>query len=337
MTIQHPGHVHFFRPIVAELTASEHDVRVFCRENASAVALLDRYDMPYEKLADSSESVGSLARTQLTYEARLFRRARRFDPDVMTAIGGVAVSHVAKLVDAESVVFYDTEHASLIRHLAFPFADTVCTPDSFDASVLGTHRRYPGYHELAYLHPERFTPDDSVLEAVGASRDDRIAVVRLGDWSASHDVGESGFGDPHEVIERLEATGAEVLLTAEGAVPPALADREFDLPPERFHDLLALADCYVGEGATTAAEAAVLGTPAVYVNSLSLGYLDELASYDLVVSCNGPNRQRRAIRSGVEILEAGEDVDWDRRRARVLERTVDVTDFAVAQITRAGG
>jgi len=35
------------------------------------------------------------------------------------------------------------------------------------------------------------------------------------------------------------------------------------LPVEAIHDLLAFADCYVGDSQTMATEAAVLGTPAV--------------------------------------------------------------------------
>ncbi len=37
--------------------------------------------------------------------------------------------------------------------------------------------------------------------------------------------------------------------------------------------LLAYATLFIGEGATMASECAVLGTPAIYVNSLQLGYL----------------------------------------------------------------
>ena len=36
------------------------------------------------------------------------------------------------------------------------------------------------------------------------------------------------------------------------------------------------AQMYVGEGATMASEAAILGTPSVYINPLILGYLNEI-------------------------------------------------------------
>ena len=46
--------------------------------------------------------------------------------------------------------------------------------------------------------------------------------------------------------------------------------------------MLAFAGLYVGEGATMASEAAVLGTPAVYVNTLTMGYVQDEERYGLL-------------------------------------------------------
>lgn len=335
VTVQHAGHVHFFKHAIGELEAEGHEVFVFARENELSTELLERCDIDYELLAGASESLVSLARAQCMYEARLFGRAREIQPDVMTAIGGVAVSHVAALVDARSVVFYDTEHASIIRNLAFPFADVVCTPACFQDDLGDKHRRYDGYHELAYLHPDRFTPDPGVREAVGVGPDERLAVLRFGDWSSSHDVGESGFADPRDVVERLEDAGARVVVTAEGDAGADLSSYGVSLPAERHHDLLAAADLYVGEGATTAAECAVLGTPAVYVNSLPLGYLTELdREYGLVSTFVGESRHARALSEAARILAVDDDGRWQRRRAELLTDKRDVTDVVLDQIRR---
>ena len=50
-----------------------------------------------------------------------------------------------------------------------------------------------------------------------------------------------------------------------------------------MHDLLYYATMYIGEGATMASEAAILGTPSIYINTLRLSYTDEEeAKYDLL-------------------------------------------------------
>ncbi len=71
----------------------------------------------------------------------------------------------------------------------------------------------------------------------------------------------------------------DVVITSEGKIPEELAPFSYSLPPEQLHHVLAFADCYVGEGATTASEAVCLGTPAVYINPIRLGYIDEEKHY----------------------------------------------------------
>ncbi|WP_226040726.1 DUF354 domain-containing protein [Natrinema sp. DC36] len=337
VTIQHPGHVHFFKHAIRELQSQGHELHVFARENEVTVELLERAGIDHEVLAGESNSLFSLAAVQATYETRLLRRARRIGPDVITAIGGVAAAHVASVVGAKSVVFYDTEHATIITKLAYPFADVVCTPECYQGDIGPKHRTYPGYHELAYLHPDRFEPDPAVLEDAGLEPDDTLVVMRLSSWDSSHDVGQGGFDDPVDVVERLEDAGATVLLTSEVDLPAELESRRYTMAPDRMHDLLAYADCFVGEGATMAAEAAVLGTPAVYVNSLALGYVTELdEEYDLVFSYNGEDRHAKSLERAVSIVEDGDQSTWQRRRDRLLADRVDVTDVIVREVEIAG-
>ena len=332
ITIQHPGHVHFFRHPIAELEARGHEVHVFARESDVAVQLLEAYDIDHEVLAGESDSLVSLAAVQATYELRLLRRARRIDPDVITAIGGVAAAHVASVTSAKSLVFYDTEHATLITKLAYPFADTISTPACYRDEIGAKQVTYPGYHELAYLHPDRFEPDPTVLEEVGLDPETSFAVVRLSSWDASHDVGHGGFDDPRAVVDRLEDAGLHVLLTAEGEPPSELASYQFETSPDRMHDLLADADVVLSEGATTAAEAAVLGTPAVYVNPLSLGYTVELEEeYGLLFEYTDEERHARGLEQAVSVVEEPAET-WDRRRERLLADRIDVTELVVRQV-----
>jgi predicted glycosyltransferase len=333
VTIQHPGHIHFFRHAIADLEEAGHDVHVFCRDQEIVCALLERYDIAYEAIAgDRGDHLLDLATSQLVYEARLLKRALAIRPDVMTAIGGTAVAHVAALVGARSVVFTDTEHAPGNR-VTFPVADEVWTPECYHGDVPDTHVTYPGYHELAYLHPDRFDPDPSVVEEAGLSPDDQFVVLRLTAWDASHDVGQGGFDDLRDAIEGLEATGAEVLVTSEVDLDDDLEDRRVRIAPHRMHHLLAHADLFVGEGATMAVESAVLGTPAVYVNTLRMGYTDEVeARYGLLYSYQGSYRHQQALETAAAILEGEEGGDWEGKRQRLLAERRDVTPVITAAL-----
>ncbi|WP_336360051.1 DUF354 domain-containing protein [Haladaptatus sp. ZSTT2] len=330
VTIQHPAHVHFFRHAIAELEDEGHEVHVFARDKEMALDLLDRFDIEHEVLAGTGSGLSQLARVQAVYEARLLKRARDIEPDVITAIGGVAAAHVSRLVGAKSLVFYDTEHATIIKGLAYPFAHRIATPDCYRDTIGPHQRRYPSYHELAYLHPDRFEVDESKVPEV-AETDDKLVVLRLIEWGASHDVGKGGFDDVEEVVSRLEATGAEVVITAEGDFPDSLAAKQISVAPHEIHHLLGAADLFIGEGATMAAESAVLGTPAVYVNSLTMGYTDELdEEYGLLFNCNGENRHEKALETAVSLLEG--DTDWAAKRETLLADKVDTTDVIREQL-----
>ncbi|WP_330631658.1 DUF354 domain-containing protein [Halocatena halophila] len=324
ITIQHPAHVHFFKHAIWELREHGHEVSVFARDKEVTVELLEAADIDYELLIrGQSDGMRGLLVDQPRWEFRLLQRAREIEPDVVCAIGGTAVAHVGALIGARSVVFTDTEHAPG-NTITFPFADEIWTPSCYTDDIGEKQHRYDGYHELAYLHPDRFEPDPGVFDSLDLDPDDRFVVLRVVSWEASHDIGEGGFNDVTDVVTRLESTGAKVLITAEAGVPNTLRDRQAQIPPHRMHDLLAYADCFVGEGATMAAESAVLGTPAVYVNSLRMGYTDEIeAKYGLLVNCQGAYRHQRAIDSAVSLLES--DTQWEKKRAQLLEERTDTT------------
>lgn len=338
LTVQRPPHVHFFREAIDELARDGHDVFVFVRDSEITTALLDAYGIEHTVLTDDPNgSFPSLAFKQATFEVKLIRHLRRIDPHVVGGVGGLSASHAAAAVGARGVAFTDTEHARLSNVLMRPFVDEVYTPDCFHANFGDGHVRYPGYHELAYLHPDRFTPDPSVFDETDLDPDRPLAILRFAGWEAAHDFGANGIDDPMTVIDRLEEAGAQVRLTSEAPLGADAERYELDLPPDRFHHLLAHASLYLGEGATTAAESAVLGTPAVYVNSLRMGYTDELeARYGLLVNCQGSFRRERAIRTAERILDGRDETDVDRRRAAMLGEKVDTTAIVVDAITNGG-
>lgn len=340
VTVQHPAHVHFYRHPIRELRSAGHDVWVFVRDKEITSQLLAAYDVPHRVLASLSGSLAGMATAQALYELRLLRRARRIEPDVITSIGGVAASHVASLSGARSVIFTDSEGTPANR-LMVPFADVICTPRGLDADYGGAHRRYDGYHELAYLHPDRFEPADDLLVECGVDPDDRYFVLRFVAWNAHHDVGQEGFSRERkrELVSFLSERG-EVYITSEDELPAEFEPYRLPVPPERMHDLLARADLYVGDSQTMATEAAVLGTPAVRSNSFAgdgdmSNFLELDREYDLLVSTPDEAEAVRAAKSLADDPQA--TGRWQRRRDRLVADKIDVTEYIVETLEQEGG
>ncbi len=336
--MQHPAHVHVFRHTIRELEEAGHDVSVVVREKDVMIDLLEGYDISYECLTGPPSGALGLLQTQARYELGIIRRTLERRPDVLLAVGEPSVAHAAQLVGGTSVLLTDTESATFSNALAFPFADVICTPECYFDDLGDEQVTYPGYQELAYLHPDRFSPDPTVFDDLDVDPEDTIAFVRSISWEAVHDIGQSGVDDVSAVVETLEAEGASVLLSSQENIPPELSDYVVDIDPCDIHHVLYYSDLFIGEGATMAAESAVLGTPAIYVSTIRHGYIDELErDYGLVFMYSDDDRQRQALDKAVEILGEQDPEMFADRRERLLVEKRDTTDVVLSMVHRAAG
>ncbi|MXV61865.1 DUF354 domain-containing protein [Natronorubrum sp. JWXQ-INN-674] len=336
-SIHHPAHVHFFRNAIKELTDDGNSIAVFARDKDVTVQLLESYSIQHEILSGNFKTTMGLVKESLKYEFNLLRKARDFEPDILVSIGsGALTSYISSLIGATSIAFNDTENATLQNRIGYPMVDQIFTPDCYNGDHGTKHVKYAGYHELAYLHPDRFKPDPSVLNMAGLDHDEQFVILRLISWDAIHDVGDSGFKDIVDVVEELEDTGATVRITSEANLPSGVEDRQVSIPPHQIHDLMAFADLYVGESATMAAESSVLGTPAIFVSSSRRGYTDELeAKYGLVFNYSDESRHKDGLNQALKILERDDDENWEKRRQKMLEEKIDTTDFITKTIQKS--
>ncbi len=337
-TIQHPAHVHLFRNSIKHMDNEGHQVHTFVREKDINVKLLNLYDIDYKVLAEEPKGSWHLPLIQIEYEWKIVQAARRLNADVLVAMGEPAIAHASKLSSATSLVFTDTEHATLQNTLAFPFADKIFTPECYEGDLGSKQVRYPGYHELAYLHPDRFEPDPNVVEKAGVDPDEKYVILRLVSWGAIHDVGDSGFDDIVDVVQKIEKTGARVLITSEADLPRELEDHRLTIEPHKIHHLMAFSDLFIGESATMATESSILGTPSIFVSTISLGYTNELQDrYGLVSHFSEEGRQQHAVDKAVEILKNYDQEHWNERRRNLLADKTDVTKFIIEQLQNANG
>jgi hypothetical protein len=236
---------------------------------------------------------------------------------------------VAKLLGIKTIVFTDTEHAKLSNSITFPFATWICTPDCYPDDLGKKQVRYQGYQELAYLHPYYFKPDPEVLKLIGLETDERFFILRFVSWGATHDVGQRGLSEDSRrtLINRISKFG-KVFITSEAGLPEDLSPYQIKSSPEFMHDLLYYASLYIGEGATMASEAAILGTPSIYTSTIELGVINELKDkYHLVYQYD---HNRKAIDKAIEIASGAEEKsDYVQNHKQMLEEKIDVTNWVV--------
>jgi len=328
--ILHPAHVHFFRNFTAEMQDRGHQVCITARDKDRSVELLSAFGLPYQQISQQKSGAG-LALEMAQRTPRLMGIMREFRPDVMTGIMGpsIALAGALRPRRVPSVVFYDTEFAVQTNRFVYPLAYSVCTPDCYQGTVPGRHPTYAGYHELAYLHPNRFRPDPAVLAEFGLGSGEPYSIVRFVSWQAVHDRKERGLSakQKRHLVEVLQRRG-RVLISSEGALPPDLAGLEVGGRVNQVHHLMAHARLVVGESATMSSEAAVLGVPAVFIATTGRGYTDdEERRYGLVRHFT--DEQYDMALSAIEEILATPRADWEAARQRLLGEKIDVTAWMI--------
>lgn len=326
--LQHPAHLHFFRNVVQRLKSQGHEVLITARDKDILMELAGNYGIPIVVFGRARKGVFNLGKELIYRQWRLWKLIRDFRPDVMMAIAGTYISFPGKLRGIPTYIFYDTEHASVSNLLAYPFARCIYVPKCYRKKIRWNHVRYNGYHELAYLHPNYFKPDASVLEEVGVKPGECFTLVRFVGWGAGHDIGRSGLTVKNKTraVRELSAYG-RVFISSEGELPPELAEYRLKLDVTRIHSLMAYAALIFGESATMASEGAVLGVPGVYIDPVGRGYTDEQEREYGIVHNFTHKQQVEAIKKAVSILSDYQREKWRAIGKKIIEEKVDVSDM----------
>lgn len=325
----HPKDVHFWKNTIFNLKKKGHSVKIVSWDKDVTLSLLDAYGFNYEIVGKSRKNLIGKSLNIIKSDFKVFNIAKQFNPDIFLH-GDPYLAHVSKILNKIHIDYCDTEHANLAHIITFPFSDITCTPSCFEKNISPKkHVIFNSYSELAYLHPNYFKPDSSVLKKLGVNIDDKLIILRFVAWEASHDLNQHGITNKEDFVKELEEYG-KVLILSENTLPDNLQEYCVNIPPDSFHHLLYYATMYIGEGATIAAEAAVLGTPALYINTLRLGYLNELEDkYGLVYNFSNPlSGQMEALKKAKVLLqEENLKNKWLKKKEKMLEEKIDVTSF----------
>ena len=274
--ILHPAHVHFFRNFVREVLTLGHQIKITSRDKEMTTSLLHAYGLEHRQLSCQSHTTAGLAFELASHTARLIREARHFQPDVMLGIMAPCIALARSILPTRTLALYDNESAYNTNRFVYRLCDAYIAPTAFRTELGPKLIRYPGYHELAYLHPRWFKPQHSRMERLNLRPNERLFLVRFVGWWASHDRGERGFTEQGKIqlIRELAAHG-RVLVSSEYPLPTELQNYAYNLPPEDIHHILAYTDLFVGESSTMASEACLLGTHSIYLSKTGRGVNDE--------------------------------------------------------------
>ena len=307
---------------------------VTSRDSSALQDLLEEYFHEVQLIGKIGRSLFEKIRKQLVFDYRLFKVCRIFKPEIGLGTS-IPLSHVSAINKIQSIIMNedDAREVPFFSKGAYTFADCIITPDALKGDNFGKkHIKYPGYHELAYLHPQRFNPDPERLRPQ-IEPGEPFFLLRFSALAAHHDVGKTGITRDlaREIIRRLESHG-RVFISSERDLEDEFTHYSFPFHPREMHHALAYAQMVVADSQTMTAEAAVLGTPALRFNDFvgRLSYLEELEHcYGLIrgIPTSEPSRLLDTISEWLG--KKDQKKEWQMKQEKMLKEKIDVTAFFV--------
>lgn len=310
------------------MQAKGHEFFVSARNKEVIHTLLQQYNIPFYNRGRGATGMAGKFWYIFKADVLLLIKARTFKPDLFISFASPYAAHVAWLMKKPHIVIDDTESASLNHKLYLPFSKVTLNPLSFRKEMGEKQVRFDSFMELSYLHPKYFHPSESIFQYLKIKPNEKYCIFRFVSWNANHDIGQKGldFYTKLKLVDMLDKE-MKVFISSEGELPEQLRKYQITIPPEKLHDALAFADLYIGEGATTASECVMLGTPAIYINSLSAGTLEEQKKSGLLHNL----RDTTDLFTTLEKISAdpGYKKQIQNKRDQLLSDKIDPTAFLV--------
>ena len=328
----HPAHFHNYKNVIRKLREDGHKVEIIIKKKDVLQDLLDNSGFSYHNIlkegrGDTKLGIlwGSIKRAW-----RLNAFCSRFHPDILTGTS-VENSWIGRFRRIP-VININEDDAAVVpsyARLSYPWADVILSPKvccngEWESKTI----KYNSLHELAYLHPNYFTPNRAIVEKY-LSLDIPYFLIRTVRLKALHDAGKKGINTviAQKVIDILKPYG-RIMISSERELEPQFEQYRINIDPLDMHHILAFSSLFIGDSQTMAAEAGVLGVPFVRFNDFvgELSYLNELEN-DYHLGNGHSTSDVEGFLQSIQNWIESPILDREERRKRLLEDKIDFARF----------
>ena len=335
--LSHPAHFHLYKNVAKNLMAEGHKIFILIKTKDILEDLLKQSGLPYYNIlpeAHRRNKFGILW-DMFVRDWRIIHFVRKNKIDVLT--GSTAeVAQVGWLLGKPHINTGEDDMRVLpmFQRIAGPFIQVKLSPIVCDNWKLESKSvKYASYQELAYLHPNHFTPDRRVVENY-FSTDKPYFILRFASLKAYHDEGMKGIDSivAQRLIDILKPFG-RIYITSERQIEPQFEQYRIQINTLDMHHVMAFASLYIGDSQTMAAEAGVMGVPFIRYNDFvgSIGYLNELENnYQLGfgIKASEVGSQNLLYKTVEKLLMMPNRKEiWKERCQKMLSEKIDYAKF----------
>lgn len=328
----HPAQIHNFRVAKQLLERKGHKVVWVASAKEISFQLLELYGIKATEIQRPKKGILNKIKTLLVNAFIIYKLIKkekvdmvvsRVSPFAALAAFWLRKPHIA-LADTEVSGFYDTFFSRMV--------DVLITSKTFKRDLRKDQIKIPANIELFYLHPNHYKAKDDVFNYLDLEKGDPFVVLRFVSWGAYHDVGMHGYNEEQKIkaVQSFEKFG-KVFISSEGELPEILKPYQIKIPFDHIHDALYHARLFLGEGASMAAEAAILGTPAIFLNDIWSGNGEDMEKYGIFYGFKSNLKdQESSIAKGMELLQMDNLKDWMKSNLdKYMSDKIDASAFLV--------
>lgn len=329
----HPAHFHLFKNTAKDLRKEGYHVRYLIKRKDVLESLVISSGVDYQIVREKERKTTSKAGLALSLLAMDWQVTKCLIKNKTDLLVGTYTPLISGRTGVPAIVCNEDDAAVVpnFARLSYPFASDILVPTTCDCGKWN-HKaiKVKTYQELAYLHPDNFTPSHEIAEKY-VTTDSPFFIIRFAKLSAHHDSGIKGIDTSlAERIIGLMAPYGRVYITSERPLEPQFEPFRIHIDPIDMHHVMAFCSLYVGDSQTMAAEAGVLGVPFIRFNDFvgRIGYLKELEEvYQLGFGFKTHEREA-LVRTLQELLSMKDrDVVFQSRRQRMLADKIDYRRF----------
>jgi len=351
--LNHPADFHFFKFLFRWMDQEGWEYRILARDKELLHELLDHALIPYASRGKGRKRLLGKYLYALRVLFQLGVLALRFRPVLGLSLSSPYLALTCRILHIPCLTYDDTDLNPRLLPLIRQ-SSHLLSPASYPHLFHQGHVRVPSFKELAYLHPEVFAMDrapesnlpseklrapesdlPSDEDLVRPAHPGREAVfIRLTRTDSVHHSSRSRL-DLARVLKRIHTLSDSypLILSSELEVQASPSAKLTLARPLDIHTQLSACRAFWGNSATMAAEAAVLGVPAVFVSAEKFAYISELESYGLLFHFD-PSELDASLEKLERLLRHPTPEVFRRARQKLLDEKSAMTPLLIEWVEK---
>jgi predicted glycosyltransferase len=270
--LNHPADFHFFKHLIIWMRSQDYVIKIVARDKECLHMLLDDAGLNYTSRGSGKHTLQGKYLYAVWILLLLLVELIRFRPTIAMSLSSPYLAVLTRILRIACVTFDDTDNNPRLLPL-IKKSTYLLSPATYPYKFHKGHFHLPALKELAYLHPTQFQH----------SHEQAGVFLRITRTDSIHHTDASVL-DQHLVIKKMKqlSKSQTIFLSSETGLALGNEKAIHRANPIRIHKNLAQCRVFWGNSATMAAEAAVLGIPAIFISAEKFAYISELESYGLL-------------------------------------------------------